>query len=85
MKIFMIFTALLMFSLSAEKLDKPNIIWMVSEDNGARWLGCYGNPEVKTPNMDKIAQRSMMFMNHYNTTSICMASRAKPAMAHTGQ
>ncbi len=39
-------------------------------------MGCMGNPAIKTPNMDKLAADGMVFDNHYNTTAICMASRA---------
>jgi len=39
-------------------------------------VGCYGNKEVKTPHMDKLGADGMIFDRHYNTTAICMASRA---------
>ncbi len=34
-----------------EAKDRPNIVWIVSEDNGARWLGAYGNPAKPTPEL----------------------------------
>ncbi|MCA9056435.1 MAG: sulfatase-like hydrolase/transferase, partial [Planctomycetaceae bacterium] len=37
--------------------------------------GCYGNADIHTPELDRLAQRGVRFTNHYNTTSICMASR----------
>ena len=60
-------------TLSAQK--QPNIIFLLSDDQTAIATGCYGNPQVQTPNMDKLADEGVMFMNHYNTTAICMASR----------
>ena len=39
-------------------------------------MGCYGNPDVQTPNLDQLASDGMAFDNHYVTTAICMASRA---------
>lgn len=56
--------------------QKPNIIYLMADDQNVGSVGCYGNAEVLTPNMDRIGQKGMMFMRHYNTTAICMASRA---------
>ena len=56
--------------------EPPNIIFLLSDDQVSIATGCYGNDQVQTPNMDKLAEEGVMFMNHYNTTSICMASRA---------
>lgn len=56
--------------------QKPNVIFLLADDQNVGSVGCYGNAEVFTPNMDKIGRKGMMFMRHYNTTAICMASRA---------
>ncbi len=58
----------------AEK--RPNIIYLMSDDQSSYTLGCYGNEDVKTPNIDRLAADGMAFDNHYDTTAICMASRA---------
>ncbi|MDF7799575.1 sulfatase [Pontiellaceae bacterium B1224] len=58
----------------AEK--RPNIIFLMSDDQSSYTLGCYGNPDVQTPNIDRLAADGMAFDNHYDTTAICMASRA---------
>ncbi|ANQ51898.1 sulfatase [Flammeovirga sp. MY04] len=63
-------------SLSAQDEKRPNIIFLLSDDHTSIATGCYGNDQVVTPNMDKLAETGTQFMNHYNTTSICMASRA---------
>jgi arylsulfatase A-like enzyme len=55
---------------------KPNIIFLLSDDQTIGALGCYGNKDVITPNLDKLAGEGVRFLNHYDTTSICMASRA---------
>jgi arylsulfatase A-like enzyme len=55
---------------------KPNIIFLLSDDQTSIATGCYGNDQVVTPNMDNLAKDGVMFKNHYNTTAICMASRA---------
>ncbi|EMI19579.1 mucin-desulfating sulfatase (N-acetylglucosamine-6-sulfatase), partial [Rhodopirellula maiorica SM1] len=48
----------------------------MSDDQSFYSLGCYGNEDVKTPNLDQLAADGMVFDNHYDTTAICMASRA---------
>jgi arylsulfatase A-like enzyme len=55
---------------------RSNIIFLLSDDQRYNAMGCMGNPTIKTPNMDKLAADGMVFDNHYNTTAICMASRA---------
>ncbi len=54
----------------------PNIIYLMSDDQSSYTLGCYGNPDVQTPNIDRLAADGMVFDRHYVTTAICMASRA---------
>ncbi|MDF1755891.1 MAG: sulfatase [Verrucomicrobiales bacterium] len=61
------------FSLAEEK---PHIIYLMSDDQNFESVGCYGNSEVVTPNMDQLGRDGVIFDRHYNTTSICMASRA---------
>lgn len=48
----------------------------MADDQNFGSIGIYGNPEVQTPNMDKLGQDGLIFDKHYNTTAICMASRA---------
>jgi arylsulfatase A-like enzyme len=55
---------------------RPNIIYLMSDDQSTYTMGCYGNPDVQTPNLDRLAADGMAFDNHYDTTAICMASRA---------
>tara|TARA_B100000809_G_scaffold96882_1_gene95422 strand:- start:1459 stop:3072 length:1614 start_codon:yes stop_codon:yes gene_type:complete len=59
-----------------ELKTKPNIIFFFTDDQAYDTQKDYGNPDVKTPNIDKLADEGMVFMRHYNTTAICMASRA---------
>jgi arylsulfatase A-like enzyme len=55
---------------------KPNIIFILTDDQ--RWdaLGYAGNPIIHTPNMDKLAAEGIYFKNAFVTTAICPASRA---------
>ncbi len=55
---------------------KPNVIFLLTDDQATISMGCYGNDSVKTPNLDKLAKNGVVFDRHYVTTAICMASRA---------
>ncbi len=56
--------------------DRPNIIFLMTDDQNVRSLGCFGAPGVKTPNIDALATDGVAFDRHYDTTAICMACRA---------
>ena len=49
----------------AADLKRPNILWLTSEDNNASWLGCYGNENAKTPNLDKLAAEGFLYENAF--------------------
>ena len=66
--------------LSAAETAKPNIIFLLADDLAAGSVGYSGNKDVITPNIDKLAQDGVRFMHHYDTTSICMASRCTMLM-----
>jgi len=53
---------------------QPNILLIVSEDNGPD-LGCYGNKDVYTPNLDKLASDGILFQNAFVTYSVCSPAR----------
>ena len=59
-----------------KKLTRPNIIFLLTDDQRHDSLGCAGNSIVKTPNIDLLAERGVRFRNHFITTAICMSSRA---------
>ena len=65
-----------LLSATVANAAKPNIVFLMSDDQSTYTMGCYGNPDVQTPNLDRLAADGMAFDNHYNTTAICMASRA---------
>ena len=56
--------------------DKPNILWIVSEDNDAQWLGCYGNKQAQTPNLDRLAENGVQFNNAYSNAPVCAVARS---------
>ena len=56
--------------------ERPNIVFLFADDQCTYSMGCYGTPGAKTPNLDQLAADGMIFDRHYDTTAICMASRA---------
>jgi arylsulfatase A-like enzyme len=54
--------------------EKPNIVVFIADDAGMDF-GCYGNKEIKTPNIDQLAQQGLTFENAFLTASQCSPSR----------
>jgi arylsulfatase A-like enzyme len=57
-------------------MERPNIVFLLTDDQ--RWdsLGCMGNRVIRTPHIDSLAESGTTFNNNFVTTAICMASRA---------
>ncbi len=55
--------------------QKPNIILFLSDDHGWRDSGCYGNNDVRTPNIDRLAKEGMRFTHAYAASPLCSPSR----------
>lgn len=79
-KIWTLLLAVLLLSghpATARESRKPNIIFILADDLIFDGIGAYGRSDIKTPNLDRIANRGYRFTRFYNTTAICMASRAQ--------
>ena len=68
--------ALISQQASAGQNDRPNVVLIVSDDHGRETLGCYGNPVIKTPNLDALAAEGVRFTNAFCTSASCSASRS---------
>ena len=53
----------------------PNIVLIVSDDQGYRDLGCFGSDEVLTPNLDRLAREGVRLTSFYATWPACTPSR----------
>ena len=61
---------------SADKpSERPNIVYIISDDLGYGDLGCYGANIVKTPNLDKLAAQGCRFTNAHSTAAVCTPTR----------
>ncbi len=55
--------------------ERPNIIYIVSDDLGYGDLGCYGQMQVRTPRLDQMAKEGLRFTDHYAGHTVCRPSR----------
>ncbi len=55
---------------------RPNVVWIMTDNHGPWTLGCYGNPEIRTPNIDRLARRGMLFTHCYSSNAVCSPTRA---------
>jgi arylsulfatase A-like enzyme len=60
---------------SLGQADRPNILWIVSEDN-TTLLGCYGDKTATTPHIDNFAKQSVLYKNAFCTAPVCAPSRS---------
>ncbi len=54
---------------------RPNILYIMTDQHRADWLGCAGHKIVRTPNIDRLASRGTRFTNFWVTSPICMPNR----------
>jgi len=56
--------------------DRPNILMILSDDHSVPYLGCYGNADMHTPNLDQLAAEGVRFDHAYTAAPQCVLSRA---------
>lgn len=59
---------------AAAVVDRPNILWLVSEDNNP-FIGAYGDTLAHTPNIDQLAREGVLYRNVYSNAPVCAPSR----------
>jgi len=73
-----IFTTLLVLSATfcgrSHAADRPNILWLTSEDHGPE-MGCYGDKLARTPHVDALAAKGMLFKRAWSTAPVCAPAR----------
>jgi len=68
--------ALLFLAATLPAAEKPNIVLIVSDDQGYRDLGCYGSTEARTPHLDRLAREGIRLSSFYVAWPACTPSRA---------
>jgi len=66
----LLFTAGLAFGA-----DRPNILWITSEDNSP-YLGCYGDPLAQTPHLDRLASQGIRYRTAFANAPVCSSARS---------
>jgi hypothetical protein len=65
---------------------KPNMIYILADDLGYGDLGCYGQKQIRTPNLDRMAAEGIRFTQHYAGSTVCAPSRCTLMTGlHTGR
>lgn len=75
---------LLVFALSLASLSEsvaareklPNVVLILTDNHGAWTLGCYGNRDIRTPNIDRLAQEGTLFTRAFASNPVCSPTRA---------
>lgn len=61
--------------LARTETPRPNILWIIADDI-SRDLGCYGNKDVSTPHLDRLAKQGALFQAAFTTAPVCSSSRS---------
>ena len=69
-------TVLIALAANAIAADRPNILFIMTDDHAAHAISCYGSKVNETPNLDRLAKSGVRFTNAFVTNSICTPSRA---------
>src|SRR5687768_12923794 len=62
-------------AMAAEKIEKPNIIFMLSDDLAMGDVGAYGQKLIQTPHLDRMAREGTRYTQAYCGTTVCAPSR----------
>ncbi|MHA2340038.1 MAG: sulfatase-like hydrolase/transferase, partial [Candidatus Hodarchaeales archaeon] len=62
--------------MANQNSEKPNLIFILTDDQGAWAMGCAGNEEIRTPNLDRLAKEGTRFENFFCTSPVCSPARA---------
>ncbi len=61
---------------TSKRAKKPNIVFILTDNQGAWQLGCYGNPDFQTPNIDRLAKEGVRFTRAFANNAVCSPTRA---------
>ena len=61
--------------MNNNRQEKPNFLFILSDQHNASFLGCTGNETANTPNLDALAAQGVLFENAYCQNPLCVPSR----------
>jgi arylsulfatase A-like enzyme len=56
--------------------ERPNVVVIMTDNHGAWTLGCYGNPDIRTPNIDRLAREGVLLTRAMANNAVCSPTRA---------
>ena len=62
--------------MASRNPDQPNLLFVLTDDQGAWAMGCAGNAEIRSPNLDRLAREGIRFDNFFCTSPVCSPARA---------
>jgi arylsulfatase A-like enzyme len=68
--------------LTSHAADRPNILWITSEDNSISWVSCYGSKNAKTPNIDQLASEGFRYTHCFDNAAVCAPTRSTWITGH---
>jgi choline-sulfatase len=71
-----LFFGLVWVTLGKAESRKPNIVFILTDNQGAWTLGCYGNPDIRTPHIDRLAAGGIRFTRALSSNPVCSPTRA---------
>ncbi len=71
----LVFAALALATTNCPAAELPNILWLTSEDHGPQ-MGCYGDKLARTPNVDALAAKGMLFRRAWSCVPVCAPARS---------
>ncbi len=63
-------------SVAAESPKPPNVVLILTDNQGAWTLGCYGNPDIRTPHVDRLSSEGLRFTRAFCNNAVCSPTRA---------
>ena len=71
-----IFFVIFLLTTSGFAAERPNILWITSEDNGISWVSSYGSTNARTPNIDQLAAEGFRYSYCFDNAAVCAPTRS---------
>lgn len=76
MRTFILWILLNVVAIVGGAEQRPNILWITSEDNGISWVSCYGGTNAQTPAIDKLAEEGFRYLFCFDNAAVCAPTRS---------